>query len=128
MFDGQLFISRITLQLLGVKVIPCRVASLINIQSKQKDWGQSAKDLDPSCLEGKYLCLITEEIWYSRETTFMTPCLFPWTVKPFQSWVYPQRKFVESFLARLFSKKTSRYCHTHSPVSGGGGGIVVEKL
>ena len=29
---------RITLQLLGVKIIPCRVASLIDIQLKQKDW------------------------------------------------------------------------------------------
>ena len=35
------FVYRITLQLLGVKIIPCRVASLIDIQLKQKDWGQS---------------------------------------------------------------------------------------
>ena len=35
------FVSRITLQLLGVKLIPCRVVSLIDIQLKQKDWGQS---------------------------------------------------------------------------------------
>ena len=35
------FVSGITLQLLGVKNIPCRVASLINIQLKQKDRGQS---------------------------------------------------------------------------------------
>ena len=34
--------SRITLQLLGVKTIPCRVASLIEIfQLKQKNRGQS---------------------------------------------------------------------------------------
>ena len=32
-------VSRITLQLLGVKIIPCRVASLIDIRLKQKDWG-----------------------------------------------------------------------------------------
>ena len=35
------FVSRITLQLLGVKIIPCRVASLIDIQLKQNDWDQS---------------------------------------------------------------------------------------
>ena len=34
------FVSRITLQLLDVKIIPYRVASLIDIQ---KDWGQSSK-------------------------------------------------------------------------------------
>ena len=40
--DGQPFIvCRITLQLLGVKIIPCRVVSLIDIQLIQKDWGQS---------------------------------------------------------------------------------------
>ena len=35
------FYSRITLQLLGVDIIPCRVASLIDMQLKQKDWCQS---------------------------------------------------------------------------------------
>ena len=35
------FCSRVTLQLLCVKNIPCRVASFIDIQLKQKDWGQS---------------------------------------------------------------------------------------
>ena len=35
------FVSRVTLQLLGVKIIPCRVASLIDILLKLKDWGQS---------------------------------------------------------------------------------------
>ena len=35
------FVPRITLQLLGVKIIPCGVASLFDIQLKQKDWGQS---------------------------------------------------------------------------------------
>ena len=35
------FVCRITLQLLGVKIIPCRVAFLKDIQLKQKDWGQS---------------------------------------------------------------------------------------
>ena len=39
--DGQPFVCRITLQLLGVKIIPCRVATLIDIQLKQKDGGQS---------------------------------------------------------------------------------------
>ena len=33
------FVSRITLSLLDVKIIPFRIASLIDIQ--QKDWGQS---------------------------------------------------------------------------------------
>ena len=35
------FVSRISLLLHGVKIIPCRVASPIDIQLKQKDWGQS---------------------------------------------------------------------------------------
>ena len=33
------FVSRITLQLLGVKIIPCRVASLIDISVKTKGLG-----------------------------------------------------------------------------------------
>ena len=35
-------VCRITMQLLGMKIIPCRVASLIDIQLKQKDLGQSS--------------------------------------------------------------------------------------
>ena len=38
-------VPRITLQLLGVKIIPCGVASLFDIQLKQKDWGQSVEIL-----------------------------------------------------------------------------------
>ena len=44
--DGQPFVSRITLQLLVVKIIPCRVTSLIDIQLKQKDWRQSRSTVE----------------------------------------------------------------------------------
>ena len=43
MANHLLLFSRITLQLFGVKIIPCRVASPIDIQLKQKDWGQSTR-------------------------------------------------------------------------------------
>ena len=36
--DGHLFVSEISLRLLGVKNIPCRVASLKDMKLKQKDW------------------------------------------------------------------------------------------
>ena len=48
LFILMVLVSRITLKLLGVKIIPCRVASLIDIHLKQKDWCQS--NLNPIAL------------------------------------------------------------------------------
>ena len=77
-------VSRITLQLLGVKIITCRVASLIDIQLKQKDWCQSIETV--VCSKPIYVV--------RRQRIEMNVELMGWIYHPFKV----SGKFIEKYI------------------------------